>query len=200
LFVNGQDKKYTDLSFGRLVWRGSRGATPNWLDLCFFLLMAKTDDRKYVLRTGAIALLTLLGNLCYVLCFLSHICIAGHMQHGPYSAGDWINDLLWATCFVAVGVFSAALHPKYRDPLIVASALLVASRFLLGSMGGGAVLVELVLLIVMNAYACAAFFRPAAFSAAESDHATGKRAQKTRLSFCLIGLAVLAALVLYFLP
>jgi hypothetical protein len=31
-------------------------------------------------------------------------------------------------------------------------------------------------------------------------HATGKRVQKTRLSFCLIGLAVLAALVLYFLP
>jgi hypothetical protein len=84
-----------------------------------------------------------LGTVCYVLCFLSHVCMAGHMQHGPYHASDWINDLLWSGCFVSVGVFSVPLHRKRRDLLVVGSVLLVFSRIFLASLGG-AVLIELV--------------------------------------------------------
>ena len=57
-------------------------------------------------RMKVVAILALLATPCYIICFLEHVCMAGHMHHPPYSLWQWINDFFWIICFSAVIVFS----------------------------------------------------------------------------------------------
>ena len=157
------------------------------------------EIRRHPQRLRAVAILTVLGSPSYVLCFLWHVCIGGHMQHGPYSAIEWINDLLWTGCFAAVIVFSITVHAKRRAVFCVGSIALVLSRLVLGSLGGRSALVELPLLVVMNVYAIEYIVGPTIFlwSGEKANGFQPSEPRKTRVSFCLAGLLLLAALVVW---
>jgi len=120
--------------------------------------------------------------------------MAGHMQHGPHSAGEWINELLWTACFVSVAVISGTLHAKAREVFLVGSIVLVFSRLLLGSLGGTGALVELPVLIIMNTLAAGYVIRPQLFVRVPETPLLAVAGSKTRTSLCVLGLLVLAAL------
>ena len=99
-------------------------------------------------RLITVSILAIIGTVLYIICFFSHICMAGHLHHGPYSVFDWGNDLLWATCYAAVMVFSVPMRAKGKWWLICSVLLLTVSRLLLGSLGGGNILELPAVLIV----------------------------------------------------
>jgi hypothetical protein len=100
-----------------------------------------------------IAVLSLLAVPPYLFCFISHICMAGHMHHGPYPLYHWINDILWMGCLAGVFVFSLRTRAKRRMWFLFGSALLILLRVPLGSAGGMSVVLEVPLLIVMGVFA-----------------------------------------------
>ena len=111
-------------------------------------------------RIRAVGVLTLLGTPSYVLCFACHICMCGHMQHGPYSLYHRANDFWWIACFASVLVFSCRMNAKKRALFLIGSFVLVVSRIPLGSLGGVGLLIELPLLIAMGIYAINYLIRP----------------------------------------
>src|SRR5262245_60438858 len=111
-------------------------------------------------RVRIVGILTLAGTPSYFLCLNWHICMAGHMQHGPYPLHEWLNDLWWAACLASVFVFSLTLHAKRRILFLIGSILLILLRVPLGSLGGASSLLELPLLVVMGTYAILFFIRP----------------------------------------
>jgi hypothetical protein len=111
-------------------------------------------------RMRTVAILALVGTPSYVLCFLWHICMAGHMQHGPYPLYHWISDFWWMACFASVLVFSLRMNAKHRVLFLVGSILLIFSRIPFGSFGGGNVIIELPMLIAMDIYALWYLIRP----------------------------------------
>jgi hypothetical protein len=117
--------------------------------------MSNTRDRIRV-----VGILTLAGTPSYVACFLWHICMDGHMQHGPYPLYHWISDFWWMACFASVFVFSLKMNAKRRVLSWAGSIFLILSRIGLGSGGGGNVLIELPLLVAMDIYAIKYVIRP----------------------------------------
>ena len=111
-------------------------------------------------RIRAVGILTLAGTPSYVLCFLWHICMAGHMQHAPYPPYHWISDFWWAACFVAVLILSLRMNAKRRELFLAGSIVLVLLRVPLGSLGGASALIELPLLVTMAVYAILFLVRP----------------------------------------
>jgi hypothetical protein len=103
-------------------------------------------------RIRVVGLLSLVGTLFYISCLFSHVCMAGHMQHAPYSAYDWVNDLLWATCFASVMVLSVSLQARGRLLFLLGSFALILSRIVFESLGGGGILIEAPLLITLDVY------------------------------------------------
>ncbi len=101
-------------------------------------------------RLKTIAILTFLGMPSYILCFFLHICMAGHMQHGPYPWYHWVNDCLWMICYASVFAFSITLKAKGKTYFIICSFLLIVFRIPLSSGGGSTVIFELLLLIIMG--------------------------------------------------
>ena len=65
-------------------------------------------------RMRAIAIFTLLAIPPYIVCFLRHICMAGHIHHPPYSWREYMNDLLWIIIFSIVIVLSRKVRAKRR--------------------------------------------------------------------------------------
>ena len=118
-------------------------------------------------RLRTIAILSLLGTPSYILCYFWHICMAGHMQHPPYSLYHWINDCWWAVCFIAVSVFSVRLQAKRKRIFFYGSILLVLSRIFMGSSGGGNIILELPLLITIDIFALLYIFKPEKFTISE---------------------------------
>jgi len=92
-------------------------------------------------RFAGIAALT--GSPSFLFCGMGHICMAGHMQHPPFPAWHFISDGLWATLFVAAGIFG--LSSDFRRRLIfgVLCLFLPIMRLGLGSLGGVGFLLEL---------------------------------------------------------
>jgi hypothetical protein len=86
--------------------------------------------------------------------------MAGHMQHGPYPLYQWISDFWWMACFAAVFVFSLRMNAKRRMLFLAGAISLVLSRIPLESLGGGNVILELPLLIVMVVYSFLFLIRP----------------------------------------
>jgi hypothetical protein len=110
-------------------------------------------------RLRTVAALTLMGTPSYVFCCLRHVCIGGHMQHGPYPLRDWISDFWWIACFVSVLVLSVRIRARGRLLFLVGSLLLIISRLFLGDNS----LIELPLLGAMIIYALGYLVRPSKF-------------------------------------
>ena len=100
-----------------------------------------------------IGALMLLGTPSNLLCFIWHTCMAGHMRHGPYPVYHWANDFFWISCFSCVLVLSIYLKTKFQKWFFYGSAILLLSRIGLGSFGGGSILLEFPLLIVLDVFA-----------------------------------------------
>jgi hypothetical protein len=127
-------------------------------------------------RIRMVGILTLAGTPSYVLCFLWHICMAGHMQHGPYPLYHGISDFWWAACFASVLVLSLTLRAKRRMIFLVGSLALIWLRIPLGSLGGAGALIELPCLVTMVVYAILFLVGPGRYERkGEPDAATNSR-------------------------
>ena len=115
-------------------------------------------------RLKTVAILALLGTPSYIFCAVRHICMAGHMCHGPFPWYHYANDLWWALCFVAVSVFSFRLRAKHKRIFLYGCMFLVLSRSILQSSGGGGEILELPLLIIIDAVAFRYLLMPDKYS------------------------------------
>jgi len=106
-----------------------------------------------ILRFKTVAVLTLLSTPSFILCSFSHICMAGHMQHGPYSLAQQVSDCWWVGCLGAVFTFSFLLKAKRKMWFLCGSAFLLLFRVQLDSLGGLGILIEVPLLVTMAVFA-----------------------------------------------
>jgi hypothetical protein len=90
-----------------------------------------------------IAALWLVGMPPFVVCAVTHICMAGHMQHPPFPLWQWLNDLAWAFCMASCFVLSWKTRAKRIGWLRYGSLACILLRIPLGDLGGTAFLVEL---------------------------------------------------------
>ena len=123
-------------------------------------------------RRRIVAGAILLASPFYVFCGMNHICMAGHMQHPPYSMAHYANDVLWITCFLTAGVFCWKSNIHKRTTTFVLLALLFLLRIPLGSGGGASFIVELPLLIL------AAIFAIQSLCSAATDFSQAPREEK----------------------
>lgn len=105
------------------------------------------------------------------------MCMAGHMQHGPYPLQQWISDFWWMACFVSVLVLSAGIRARGRLLLLAGSPLLIISRLFLGDNS----LIELPLLGAMIIYALGYMVRPSKFERIGEQAAAPNGGPATRL-------------------
>jgi hypothetical protein len=67
------------------------------------LTKKKLTDAAILRLVGIFYLAGLPFNL---ICFGSHVCMAGHFQHPPYSVWSYVNDIIWTTMFAVCTVVS----------------------------------------------------------------------------------------------
>jgi len=113
-----------------------------------------------IIRRRIVAIAILLASPFYVFCGLNHICMAGHMQHPPYSIVHHVNDALWVVCFVVAGVLCWKSNIHKRKTTFVLLLLLFLLRIPFGSAGGGSFILELPLLIVVAVLAIRSLCSP----------------------------------------
>jgi len=118
-------------------------------------LLDKRRLRSFIVMGG-----TLVATPLYVVCGFRHVCMAGHMQHPPYSAVDWGMDVAWLVGFLlgAVGCLRSDLC--LRRSLSGAFALLIVSRLAVGSGAGALFFVEFPLLVLVLAAIVGSLFFP----------------------------------------
>ena len=109
--------------------------------------MTTTRNR---IRIRAVGLLTLAGTPSYWWCFLHHMCMDGHMAHGPYPLHHWINEFWWVVCFALVAVLSLRMNAEVRKLFWVGGLLLVFLRIVMQSGAGITVVIEWPLLTAMD--------------------------------------------------
>lgn len=102
--------------------------------------------------------LLLLAVPCYVVCGLSHVCMAGHMQHGPYPFLHRLNDGIWVPAFAVAMFLCWAAQVWARRTIVFACLFLALSRLLAGSGGGLFFLAETPFLILLAALAVGGLF------------------------------------------
>ena len=102
-------------------------------------------------RMKVIGGLFLCGTPSYILCTFAHTCMAGHLAHAPYPTWHWISEFLWLSCYTSSAVLSFRTKIKKRLWYLIGGAFLILSRIVLGSGGGGLLLVELPLVIYLIA-------------------------------------------------
>ncbi|MFH0764510.1 MAG: hypothetical protein V1927_05850 [Candidatus Omnitrophota bacterium] len=102
-------------------------------------------NRLYIRLTAIVYLIAIPS---YLFCF-AHVCMGGHMQHGPYPAKEWLNDLGWIVSFAAVILLSLQIKAKYRRLFTWSPLLLTLLRLGLGN----GIILERPLLIVTAIFA-----------------------------------------------
>jgi len=86
----------------------------------------KPPDKRRVLASAS----TLLAMPFLFVCSGRHMCMGGHMAHGPYQWYDLANDLGWLTFFVIALVLAARSNIQYRKTFIVMTVIALAFRIL----------------------------------------------------------------------
>jgi hypothetical protein len=109
--------------------------------------MITTRDR---IRIRTVGILTLAGTPSYWWCLWRHICMDGHLAHGPYPFHHWVNDYWYMVCFTLVGVLSWRMNAKARGLFGVGGLLLLFLRVCAQSGGGLTAVIELPLLTAMD--------------------------------------------------
>jgi len=117
----------------------------------------QTQQKGFAKRIKAVAVLTLLGTPSYVLCS-THICMCGHMEHGPYPRYHWASDIWWMLCFACVLVLSFNLRARGHRLFFYGSLCLM-----LLVVAGGPIITWPVLLF-MDSLAIAYLLMPRIFS------------------------------------
>jgi hypothetical protein len=97
--------------------------------------------------------LTLLGIPGFLICGIAHVCMAGHMQHPPYSWLNFAIDGVWVVCFAAAAVLAFRSRLPRRLRVSGLLVVLIVSRLLLGSWGGELFLFELPAVIYLGVIA-----------------------------------------------
>jgi hypothetical protein len=113
-------------------------------------------------RLKTIAILTLAGIPAYIFCGVSHTCMCGHMQHGPYPFYHYLIDLFWATCFAAVLTFSIKLEAKRKMVFLIGSLFLIMLRIPLQGLAGGDLIFGLPFMLLLILYSIRYLRNPSA--------------------------------------
>lgn len=92
------------------------------------------------------AVLVLIGSPGFVFCFMAHICMAGHMHHPPYPPWHFYSDYIWQISYILAGVLAFRSNISFRHIFSILVLLLLLSRLVLGSGGGGLVIFEIPIL------------------------------------------------------
>jgi hypothetical protein len=71
-----------------------------------------------------------------VWCFRTHICMAGHMHHPPYSAWHYVGDAGWAAALVAACLWLWLVRSHVGIAVACLASFLLCYRFAFGSFGG----------------------------------------------------------------
>jgi hypothetical protein len=86
--------------------------------------------------TGLALLLYIVGLSGSTGCYYHHLCMEGHMAHGPYPIGHYIFDSSWSLSLVLAVLIAAFQRSAYFIPLSVGASYLIIYRFAFGSFGG----------------------------------------------------------------
>jgi len=75
----------------------------------------------------------------FVVCFFRHICMCGHMAHIGSSEKQWelAGDATWFVPMIVAGVLGVSCEERQPRIIALVALVLLASRFLLRSGGGG---------------------------------------------------------------
>ena len=95
----------------------------------------------------------------FVMCGLTHVCMAGHMHHPPYPSWQYAADATWVIGFIAAAVLAFRSNLPARRAFLTLAVLLPISRLLLGSGGGILFLLELPVLVALIVLAILGLFR-----------------------------------------
>lgn len=97
---------------------------------------------RFLRRLAAVACLVAMPP--YWFCGAEHICMAGHMQHGPYPSSHVSNDVLWCSLLVVAAVAGLLSDFRGKFVLVGLGGALAFSRLGLDSGGGVLFLLEIV--------------------------------------------------------
>ena len=108
------------------------------------------------------AVVYLMAIPSYYFC-LGHVCMGGHMQHGPYGLKDWLNDLGWIVGFAVVILLSFQIKARYRRWFAWGPLFLTFSRLVMGSGGGALLFPEFPILVILVIFALLYLVLPTRF-------------------------------------
>jgi len=111
-------------------------------------------------RGKYIVTIFLIGVPLFLFCTLTHLCMRGHMAHPPYPTWHFINDWAWISIFVlcVVGVFR--LDMRRKRWFLYGVFLLIISRMILESLGGGGMIFEVPLLLYLTLVSISLLIKP----------------------------------------
>ncbi len=106
-----------------LYWRTGKG-------------LFRKDIACLLQSTGA-GCIFVVGFAGSVWCYMHHVCMGGHMAHGPYPLWHYLADVAWASS-VLLATFWLT---RIRSPICICSAFfaafVISYRFVFESGGGG---------------------------------------------------------------
>ncbi len=153
---------------------------------------------KQKIRRWTVSGLLLLAAPLYVVCGLSHVCMCGHMEHGPYSFIHMLNDYAWIFAMVISCVFCWKSDMYGRWTVFFICVFLGLSRVLLGSGGSVFFLFEIPLLIWLIVLAIRGFFKGAKDWRQATVEEWRRHYKRTwRIFFVSLGIAIALVLAVW---
>lgn len=95
--------------------------------------MNAIEELRLVRMQILCCILILLAVPPYVFCALQHICMNGHLQHGPYEWDEIMLDALWITCFLNASLLAYLSQIRGRTWFAAVPIGLAVSRIFLGN-------------------------------------------------------------------
>jgi hypothetical protein len=72
----------------------------------------------------------------YWVCFMQHICMDGHMAHGPYPTMAYVCDGAWAAGLIVASISFARCRFPFASVFAIVAGFMISMRFVFGSFGG----------------------------------------------------------------
>lgn len=154
----------------------------------------QTLNKPNMLRKSS-AILFLVGCPGFVFCSLTHICMAGHMQHPPYPTWHLISDYIWLISYILAGVLAFRSNINFRKIFSILVLLLCLSRSL-GSGGGGLQIVELPILIFLIINSIRGLRRAAFEKTQASENELSQHKKIIRRRWTIAGICFIACIIL----
>jgi len=64
----------------------------------------------------------------YTVCGFTHVCMAGHMQHGPYPTWGYVSDSVWLAGFVVAEVLVIGSCMRWKKAFVALIPFLAVLR------------------------------------------------------------------------